>query len=139
MITVYDEMEVTRYDRWEDPGDYPNALAAFALPPGSYYPDEAEGHALFEMNDDDWTELQEYIEEGEPLAHFFDLKGVKYKVNPYEEDYMSISEIDYKPILNNKYLVVTPVEFGDFECGPGLDYEVEDAIKTLNKLGKTNQ
>ena len=36
-------------DRWEDPGDYPNALAAGPLPPGPWQVVEIEGEVVLKL------------------------------------------------------------------------------------------
>lgn len=54
-------------DRWDDPGDYPNALAAGPLPSYDYYAG-IEGEAKIEMTPE---ELEEWKEFGEDWLHDF--------------------------------------------------------------------
>ena len=44
------------WDRWEDPGDYPNSLASGPLPPGPWRVSEIEGEVVVELTLDELSQ-----------------------------------------------------------------------------------
>lgn len=123
MDKIYDEVAVSSWNRWEDPGDYPNALAASPLPPGPWYPEATKGHALFRLTREEWKEV--YDADADILAEIFELNNVTGDDCNY-----CVNKVAYERL--GDYAVVVPLEFGDdLDCGPHLPDEVNDAKRYL--------
>jgi len=60
MKTIKDSLK-TLIDTWDDPGDYPNALAAGPLPSFDYV-EGAEGELTIELTEKEYQEFQETLE-----------------------------------------------------------------------------
>jgi hypothetical protein len=129
MKKLHDEVKITHWDRWEDPGDYPNNIASKPLPPGPWYPEATEGHALYEMTEEDWDRLEE-LDEPKEIADFFEMNPIS--AEDYLEGSLAVTEAEYERVplvegrtdLGEDYAVVIPIRFGKYICGPDLPREV---------------
>lgn len=136
MKKLHDEVIITHWDRWEDPGDYPNNIASKPLPPGPWYPEATEGHALYEMTEEDWDRLEE-LDEPKEIADFFEMKPIS--TGDDQEESLTITEAEYCwvdcfSLVPVPYAVVIPVRFGKYICGPDLSREILKAKMALDKM-----
>ena len=81
-------------DRWDDPGDYPNALAAGPLASYNYLAG-IEGEAKIEMSDDELAEWKEYGEDWlhDFLSDFFIDQFPECSVNKFDAKLMTDEEL----------------------------------------------
>jgi hypothetical protein len=138
MKKIYDEVIITHWDRWEDPGDYPNSIASKPLPPGPWYPEATEGHALYEMTEEDWDRLDE-LDEPKEIADFFEMNPISTEGE--EEESLTITEAEYSHVdhgvfslASTPYAVVIPIRFGKYICGPDLPREILKAKMAIDKI-----
>ena len=129
MKLLDNSLSVTSWDRWEDPGDYPNGIATCTLPAGPWKPDDTEGCGIYRLEKGDWEELQEAHKEG-CLDDYFD--DLQLDIGGDSIDHLKIKEYRCKHI--GEFLVVTP-EFKD--CASPCP--VEEAKKNMEWLKTLNE
>lgn len=122
MKEVLNDLEVTAWGRWTDPGDYPSAAGSGPLPPGPPYPEDTDGCVIFAMNQQDWKDYEESKKEGcEDEMFDIGLSGV--------DDPPKVTKLFYHKFED--FLIVVP-EFED--CGsPIFEKERDSSLAWLNK------
>lgn len=119
MKEILNDLEVTSFTRWTDPGDYPSAAGSGPLPDGPEVPDEIDGCLIYAMNQQDWKDYEESQKEG--------CENEMFDFRIPADDPPKVTKLSYH--RSEDFLIVVP-EFED--CGsPDFEKQRDASINWL--------